>query len=179
MVKLFDIANVQADIKQIQVFDDFAVVIDLDDAMHVAIRPTSGNGDAIYSVPPVKGITTNFLWKLGTPIVAYHIAQTRRANEFVVNMIVRNGTALLPEQYDLVVEKREGTADFTQRVIQNANTTIQLSYEDISNIELTNLFCVISCTECNGRTGVIQIYSDDFKQMQEIVGTGRTWRIGQ
>ena len=124
MTRLFKIANVQQEIKQIEVFDDFAVVIDLDEAMHVAIRPTSVGSDAVYSVPPVKGITTNFLWKYRTPIVARYISRTPIPNQWRVDMIVRNGTNLLPEQYNLEVQPILGTADFSQLPIPNANTTI-------------------------------------------------------
>ena len=138
MIKLFDIANVQQDIKQIEVYDDFAVVIDIDDAMFIAIRPSEVGGDAVYSVPPVRGVTTNFLFKLTTPIVAHNIKQMEEANEFRVDLVLRNRTALLLERYFLVVDPRQGTADFTPMNIQNANTTIQLDYSQVTSIEFSD-----------------------------------------
>ena len=39
MTKLFNLTNVQQDIKSIEVFDGYAAIIDVDDAMTIAIRP--------------------------------------------------------------------------------------------------------------------------------------------
>ena len=106
--------------------------------MFIAIRPAEIGGDAVYSVPPVRGVTTNFLFKLTTPIVAHHIKKMEEPNEYRVDLMVRNRTALLLERYYLVVDPGQGTADFTPVSILNANTTIQLDYGEVTSIELSD-----------------------------------------
>ena len=118
MTKLFILTNVQQDIKMVEVFDEFALLVDLDDAVHVAIRPEIMGEEAIYSVPPVKGRTTNFLYLIRTPIVSHHISKIQPAysGRYKVDFIVkesRSSELLLPDSYFLDIDVTGKTAHFT------------------------------------------------------------------
>ena len=177
LTKLFILTNVQQDIKMVEVFDEFALLIDLDDAVHVAIRPDVMGGEAIYSVPPVKGITTNFLYLIRTPIVSHHISKIEPSNSgrYKVDFIVkenRNSEALLPDSYFLDIDVAGKTADFDRRTIPNANLTFDISLNLISSIDMNKDFTVVGCRICNSNKGTIFIYKDKF--VREFVIEGKS-----
>ena len=116
----------------IEVFDDFALIIDTDDAVYVAIRPETEGEVAVYAVPPNKAKSTHLLYLYGTPIVSHHISRLEPtfSGRHKLNFIVKenkNSEALLPDSYYLDIDATAKTAHFAKRPIQNAEQTFDIS----------------------------------------------------
>ena len=153
--------------------------------MYIAIRPETLGEEAIFSVPPVRGKTTHFLYYARQRIISHHVSKIEgnfagQFDRYKVNAILRNGTTqvLLPDSHFLDIDATAGTSHFTQRKIPNANPTIDIEFNEMTAIEMDENFIVVSCTSCNKNKGKIIIYDDNFVRKFVLAGKSTKNLIG-